>query len=763
MSTLERKEYQETKIMRTLSPVRSTYSSNQNVSQFDNNLDHLLEDLQNSVSRPGSSLGHTTNYKDSSRSVSALDAGRTNSLSRITNLKSANPATEYSSDDAYSYKSPDGRQQISGYKKEKYIYKTSGDVVPEKTRMQSSINQLDTLLDDLQQAKKSSFTEKESYNGAGVDPELQSVYSKQNVNRELHYGDSPISHSSRNQTIERNEREGSIRRDVQYTSEGSYMDSLQRRRTTSPTPKTATLTKRNVREYPAEVLETTPGTIDPEVLAHLDPNLRPPGNTKVTTTIKTYTYEIPGSPTGGEFSPSSANVPGVEEKYVYSPNRSGSMPSQSFVYSSRAEDKENLVYQQEGYQKPYQKPSPPGGVVVKETVTTRNYQPGYRADNNPPTTNQTYFYNESSTTKNVLQNGHPQPPPMPRQDTYIVKDSTTTTTNINKTDHHRNYPPSDDYPPHKAGYSPNNDPGWKKTYVIKETHNTINKTEPPFSERGYPVYNPPDNNRGNPPHTTYVIKESHNTTTNHQRAVSPPPPSQQNGSHPHQPGKTMVYRHESHTTNNYEPPRQTGNRPRTPDEVETFDPRGRHPPAHGYEPNEPINIHYSYKSTNTTQNRFGGAYPPNEENQPLLPGKFPNSEITDGPPKKLDELMATIGHEPPNSPLNAGFTAHEQDLAHQKKIDTLKKQSSEADDAQRKEQIAKTKNVSGPAVYYPPGEMFVKKEEGEAAWRAQGGYAKASGKYQYEAESKSKMKSSSGATVVPVCLPLCCGLPCVLL
>lgn len=76
--------------------------------------------------------------------------------------------------------------------------------------------------------------------------------------------------------------------------------------------------------------------------------------------------------------------------------------------------------------------------------------------------------------------------------------------------------------------------------------------------------------------------------------------------------------------------------------------------------------------------------------------------------------------QPPNSPLNAGFNAHEQELAHQKKIETLKKQSSEADDTQKKEPVLKTKNVTGPPVYYPPGhEMFAKKEESEAAWRAQ--------------------------------------------
>lgn len=39
--------------------------------------------------------------------------------------------------------------------------------------------------------------------------------------------------------------------------------------------------------------------------------------------------------------------------------------------------------------------------------------------------------------------------------------------------------------------------------------------------------------------------------------------------------------------------------------------------------------------------------------------------------------------------------------------------------------------------------------------------AKESGKYKYEAESKSKTKTK--AAVVPVCLPLCCGLPCTIL
>lgn len=38
MSTIERQHYKETKVLRTVSPVRNTHSSNQNLSEFDNNL-----------------------------------------------------------------------------------------------------------------------------------------------------------------------------------------------------------------------------------------------------------------------------------------------------------------------------------------------------------------------------------------------------------------------------------------------------------------------------------------------------------------------------------------------------------------------------------------------------------------------------------------------------------------------------------------------------------------------------------------------------
>jgi hypothetical protein len=50
---------------------------------------------------------------------------------------------------------------VTGYKKETYSYKSAGGGAPtEKVRMQNNINQLDSLLDDLQQVKNASFQEK---------------------------------------------------------------------------------------------------------------------------------------------------------------------------------------------------------------------------------------------------------------------------------------------------------------------------------------------------------------------------------------------------------------------------------------------------------------------------------------------------------------------------------------------------------------------------------------------------------------------------
>lgn len=155
------------------------------------------------------------------------------------------------------------------------------------------------------------------------------------------------------------------------------------------------------------------------------------GNTKVTTTIKTYTYEIPGSgnyPTQvREDTTINEKYLDKMEKYAYAPNETITTPSKSFVYNKvinellllfvlskqinviflQVENKENYYQQQPPpepswkdstlkksykemvqddvvYYPPYQKPTPPGGHVKEEVTTIRNYQPGYQPDLNPP-------------------------------------------------------------------------------------------------------------------------------------------------------------------------------------------------------------------------------------------------------------------------------------------------------------------------------------------------------------------------------------------
>lgn len=349
-----------------------------------------------------------------------------------------------------------------------------------------------------------------------------------------------------------------------------------------------------------EVVETTTPDINPEILAHLDPNLHPPGNTKVTTTIKTYTYEIPGS---GNY-PTNLDGSAVEtEKYVYSPNQSHSTPSKSFVYK-KIENKssENTV----NY--PYEKPIPSGGqTVVKETVTTRNYQPGFKPAQDPNWNNQTYIYNETTTTKNnenISKGSLPRNHQPVRTNNYIIKEhNTVTNRNVNQP-----YPNNQDYP---QGYPPRQD-----TYIIKEIHDT-NKTNVinyPYSEHKDPTYPPP---------TQHYIKEIHDSNTTNNIHHGYP-----NGYPQNEPGKTVVYRHETRTTNNYGPGKEG-----KPD-VETFDPH-RPPYSNDRKPNEPVNIQYRYKSESTTTNNYKTGYPPRDESEPLLPRPFPtdNNQLDAGPPK----------------------------------------------------------------------------------------------------------------------------------
>lgn len=165
--------------------------------------------------------------------------------------------------------------------------------------------------------------------------------------------------------------------------------------------------------------------------------------------------------------------------------------------------------------------------------------------------------------------------------------------------------------------------------------------------------------------------------------------------------------------------------------------------------NSPNNSVVTYKyTTHTTTNHQG---------QPVrMVQPFPVYDENDGPekyssqpPKHLNELLTNL-----NGTNTNGQTVVD---GYNPKL--------EVETAVAKENgnkvIVPSKNIAGPPVYYPPNhEMTLRRDEKSAAWRAGGGWARARGEYEYEAESKSKSKSKSGGAVVPVCLPLCCAMPC---
>lgn len=95
----------------------------------------------------------------------------------------------------------------------------------------------------------------------------------------------------------------------------------------------------------------------------------------------------------------------------------------------------------------------------------------------------------------------------------------------------------------------------------------------------------------------------------------------------------------------------------------------------------------------------------------------------------------------------------------------------------------KQPSTPGPAVYYPPGELFSSTrndtDNGRGCDPAPSGQvshattlesngararAKMRAEYGYKEKSKySEGDSKQGAAVVPICLPLCCAAPCVIL
>lgn len=234
---------------------------------------------------------------------------------------------------------------------------------------------------------------------------------------------------------------------------------------------------------------------------------------------------------------------------------------------------------------------------------------------------------------------------------------------------------------------------------------------------------------------------------------------------------------------------------------------------------------YSYKYSSETRENTkygqpnGYTKPIHQEQLPLRHSPFPRDEAdTPGlqnPPKRLDDLMASFGDRTDYTNYHSNREYHSNVKDYQSKskeyehdkaaeytipikkphLDNLAPENKGPEKLTEVKETEVTQSVAGPPVFYPPGSTtFVKKEEvmqqvynnhfyyqtaNILCYRSiynffihilqQGQFgqgqmkAKAKGMYKYKSKSKSKEKQSSGATMVPVCLPMCCAMPCVIM
>ena len=221
----------------------------------------------------------------------------------------------------------------------------------------------------------------------------------------------------------------------------------------------------------------------------------------------------------------------------------------------------------------------------------------------------------------------------------------------------------------------------------------------------------------------------------------------------------------------------------------TSPPRGQSPPRKQRSPSPLGHAYYSkYHSTySSSQNNTPVSFPTCPSPSPH---RGPNLQT---PPKKVDDLMTELREFDPSiqhvtsftepSTITTTTTTHHKSHKHTAEEDSHLRQ-------RRREPSPicspKQPSTPGPAVYYPPGELFsstrnddiimpaagsgtgrgetdhatldtTTSSNGARAAKVRAEYGYKSGRYQ-EAES-----NKQGAAVVPICLPLCCAAPCVIL
>ncbi|CRL05926.1 CLUMA_CG018915, isoform A [Clunio marinus] len=478
-----RREEYSTNVVRHLQPTRplSPYSQK---SEFDSNLDYILDDLQQSISRPGSSLGQPITHHSSHRDIQYLNPVNTTTTLRERSL------------------SPNSSNKI--YKTSKYEYSTasnSSNFNKSSSGNYNEINKLDTLLNDLEHERTATLdrNKRSSSNNIGIDSALlepgtkviktTTTYTSKNpVSRELVFEspDPSINRSFRHQSpssYEARTVESTTKRNVSYNDDGLYGKP---RRTISPTPvnsnqhyvtetRTRTITPTPVTNTERYITETrtvnnevvpipksanynevvrVENSTGPDVLrdVQLSDDILPKPKTKVTTTVRTYTYEIP-EPDAGY------------------PNRDPPKNTAMFYKTERNERSANY----------YPNQSPP---IIND------YPPLTIQEVPPQNTTTIHRYNVTNTSSS--------PPIEPQQFQQVPPGGITI------------------YPPNQT------------TIYKTETVNTTNKQYRSPTPNNYPDNGPinhyPSPNSGHPhPHSPGIVYRQTTTTTNTRNATHPRP------------------------------------------------------------------------------------------------------------------------------------------------------------------------------------------------------------------------------------------------
>lgn len=646
-------------------PISGQSHASTTASSLENNLDALLEDLQTSVSRSttpnrgGRPLSPQVEYRLPANQTKVVSEARTVSPTRTMNTStekyvssgpigtsSGIPGLEFL--DAELQNVQPGQSKTVAYKQVSYQYNKNldGKAIDTWTTADHGLNNTgNALLDDI---RERTYEETTSQIRGGEQI-------SRSVNRELVYGDSGTSRSKQTSPLPSTQQ-----RDVKYIHETSYQ--------TEPVQSTVTTVHTDRSQEYGNVEYQVPVPVPvPSPAPAIPINLAPGPNTKVTTTIKTYTYELPGAPENylpDGTMPKSGVLPGDQIITYTLPRGTGSTTDKTITYQTLTENTTGAPTR-------YASPPPAVDITKKHTAIHK----------------ETKYYHED-------HQGGPQPSGTPPPINYKPGTPTNLETKITRNEKYYQY---------DGSYPNGHIPGDRLDHPGSTT--IIYQNQPP------------------------IINETHTTTINRIEEHYPSRPSS-SGRHttPDKPGTPTSYY-----------------------------------PSQGTPPQSSTTI-YKFANTTTTTPPSKNA----DDHEVLLPRPFPTGGVQvyppkpatngEGPPKKLEDLMASFS----DSEREVLEDIDRQEKRQQKKEGPLTKK--EVDFIPHTPPQVKSKNVAGPPVYYPPGSAeFTRKEESSAMSQSGDGWQKASAKYEYEASSKSKSKTTSGKAVVPVCLPLCCALPCVII